>query len=175
MEQYLKQYELWINETWEKLDKKLSLTAVKSRNKLPYTTKQGVHDNKFETDPAWWTNGFWGAMMWLMYLGTKNEEYKITAERCEEMLDTALRDFNNLHHDVGFMWNITSGVNYRLTGNKKSETRWSYAAAVLSSRYNIDGGFIRAWNNWWGEGSAEGITIIDCMMNIPLLYRMAVK
>ena len=40
------------------------------------------------------------------------------------------------------------------------------AAAALASRYNVNGGFIRAWND---EG-ADGWAIIDCMLNIPLLY-----
>ena len=69
-----------IEKIWEKVDKKLQRTAIKSRNKLPYTTVNGVHDNKADTEVDWWTNGFWGGMMWLMYNETKNEDYKITAE-----------------------------------------------------------------------------------------------
>ena len=40
------------------------------------------------------------------------------------------------------------------------------AASILASRYNVKGDYIRAWND---QGS-EGWTIIDCMMNLPLLY-----
>ena len=76
----------WIDEVWEKLDKKLSLTSVKSRDKIPYSTKNGVHDSCTEgvliTN---WTNGFWGGLMWLMYAGTGKECYKLTAERSEEV------------------------------------------------------------------------------------------
>ncbi len=174
MEKYIKNYEEWINSTWDKLDKKLSKVAIKSRDKIPYTTKDGVHDNRHETDPTWWTNGFFGALMWAMYLGTKNEEYKKTAIRQEELLDDAFKNFDGLHHDVGFMWNITSGVNYRLTGNEESKRRIDYASAVLASRYNIAGGFIRAWPDWDETTNHVGVTIIDCMMNIPLLYRESV-
>ena len=54
----------WIDEVWAKLDTKLSRTAVKSRDKIPYTTKGGVHDSRTEgKDILWWTNGFWGALM----------------------------------------------------------------------------------------------------------------
>ena len=88
MENSIKGYENWIDEVWLKLDQKLSKIAIKSREKLPYTTINGVHTDMQEKDVAWWTNGFWGGMMWLMYVGTKNEEYRITAERCEELLDT---------------------------------------------------------------------------------------
>lgn len=155
----------WITNTWEKVEKKLNRTAIKSRNKLPYSTQNGVHDDMAPKRPHWWTNGFWGGMMWLMYEATGNEEYKKTAERSEELLDIALKDFKKLHHDVGFMWHLTSGANYRLTGNQLSCNRNLYAAASLFSRYNIDGDYIRAWNS-----NVPGYSIIDCLMNLSLLY-----
>lgn len=156
----------WIDATWEKVDKKLSKTAVKSRDKIPYTTVNGVHDDKSTAQIDWWTNGFWGGMMWLMYSITGNEDYRKTAERSEELLDEALKNYKVLHHDVGFMWHLTSGANYRLTGNQASCVRNLYAASTLFSRYNIDGDYIRAWN---GVHNA-GFSIIDCLMNLPLLY-----
>lgn len=154
----------WIDETWAKVEKKLAKVAVKSRDKLPYTTVDGVHDNCNETRPCWWTNGFWGGMMWLMYLATDNEEFKKTAQRSEELLDNALEIFDGLHHDVGFMYHLTAGASYRITGDRKSFLRNIYASYLLASRYNIDGKFISAWN------SHEDWSIIDCLMNIPLLY-----
>ncbi len=166
MKNVIAQHQNWIDATWEKVDKKLSRTAVKSREKIPYTTVNGEHDNRVGKGITWWTNGFWGGMMWLMYEATGNEEYRKTAERSEELLDDALRQYKALHHDVGFMWHLTSGANYRLTGNEASAVRNFFAATTLFSRYNIDGDFIRAWN---GEAQA-GYSIIDCLMNIPLLY-----
>lgn len=155
----------WIDATWAKVDEKLSRVAVKSREKLPYTTKDGVHDDKQRNGVTWWTNGFWGGMMWLMYEATGNEEYKKTAERSEELLDAALKQVKQLHHDVGFMWHLTSGANYRLTGNEASLTRNFFAATSLFSRYNITGDYIRAWNE-----NVAGYSIIDCLMNLALLY-----
>ena len=166
MKNVIAQHQNWIDATWEKVDKKLSRTAVKSREKIPYTTVNGEHDNRVGKGITWWTNGFWGGMMWLMYEATGNEEYRKTAERSEELLDDALRQYKALHHDVGFMWHLTSGANYRLTGNEASAVRNFFAATSLFSRYNIDGDFIRAWNGT----EAEGYSIIDCLMNIPLLY-----
>ncbi len=160
----------WIDSTWAKVDRKLRRTAIKSRNKLPYTTINGTHDDRFATRVTWWTNGFWGGMMWLMYEATGNEEYKKTAERSEELLDSALKQPKNLHHDVGFMWHLTSGASYRLTGNEMSCTRNFLAAATLFSRYNIAGDFIRAWNSSWAGYDNSGFSIIDCLMNLPLLY-----
>ena len=93
----------WIDEVFDKLDEKLSKVTIKSRDKIPYTSVNGVHDNKADTDIGWWTNGFWGGLMWLMYDGTKNPEYRLTAERSEELLDSAFEKVDALHHDVGFL------------------------------------------------------------------------
>lgn len=166
MKQVILENKTWIDETWQKLDRKLSRVAVKSRNKLPYSTVNGIHDDKSGENPAWWTNGFWGGMMWLMYAATGNETYRLTAQRSEALLDKALHRFDELHHDVGFMWHLASGASYRLTGDPDSRQRNLYAAATLASRYNVRGDYIQAWN---GDGQI-GYSIIDCLMNLPLLY-----
>lgn len=152
-------------EIYEKLNAKLSVTAKRSEDKIPYTVFNGVHDNKIETDICWWTNGFWPAIMWQMYVDTKNEQYKITARKAQKALDKAFADYDGLHHDVGFMWYLSCGTDYILTGDRAAKIRTLYAANLLAGRFNIKGGFIRAWND-----DKAGWTIIDCMMNIPLLY-----
>lgn len=165
MEKIVAENQTWINDIWEKIEKKLCETAHLSKNKIPYTTVNGIHDDK--TDKiTYWTNGFWPAIMWLMYAATNDERYRETAQISEEKLDKALFECANLHHDVGFMWHISAGANYKITGNQKSRDRNLMAASILASRYNVDGGFIRAWNN---KGT-DGWAIIDCMMNLPLLY-----
>lgn len=156
----------WIDQTFAKLDKKLSRTAVKSRDKIPYTTVNGEHDDKSKTDISWWTNGFWGGLMWLMYSKTKNEDYRLTAEKSEQLLDEAFTMVEKQSHDTGFIWHILSGASYKLTGNKQSRNRDLIAAMILASRYNVEGNYIRSWNG----KDQEGWTIIDCMMNIPMLY-----
>lgn len=157
----------WVKECWEKLDKKLSKTAVKSFDKIPYTTINGVHDNKMENNKSWWTNGFWPALMMIMYIGTKNEQYLKTARNGMKMMDDALFTYNGLHHDVGFMWNISAGVDYRLTGNEEERNRFLMAVNHLMGRYNCGAEYICAWN----DAPNIGFAIIDCMMNIPLLFR----
>ena len=62
------------------------------------------------------------------------------------------------------MWLISSGVNFRMTGNDQSRKRTLLAANLLAGRFN-PAGFIRAWN-----GDCVGWAIIDCMMNLNLLY-----
>jgi unsaturated chondroitin disaccharide hydrolase len=156
----------WLNEVWEKLDAKMSAECDRIGEKIPYIPVNGQYtEDKGETDLSWWTNGFWGGMLWQMYHATKQDKYKLAAEGVERRLDTALEEFEELHHDVGFMWLHTSVANYRLTGNAKARTRGLHAANILAGRYNPRGKFIRAWN-----GDRPGWVIVDCMMNIPLLY-----
>lgn len=156
--------EQWVKDVWDKTEKKLSVTSrTAAEDVLAYTTRDGSFVNDFNVH--WWTNGFWPGIMWLMYHATKDEHYKKRAEHLEKVLDKALHGFDGLHHDVGFMWLLSSVANYRITGNEESKRRGLIAASVLMSRYNPVGRFIRAWN-----GDLTGTAIIDCMMNIPLLY-----
>ncbi len=159
----------WAQETADKICRKLKVTAERNRHKIPYTTKDGVFDDMSGEQINWWTNGFWGGLMWQMYHATKDELYKEIAEEVEEKLDRVLLDAEGMDHDSGFKWLPTSVVNYRLTGNRKSRNRAILATSDLAGRFNPVGRFIRAWNDE-GDGSKAGWAIIDCMMNLPLLY-----
>lgn len=160
----------WLDSVWEKIKIKMNKIVDGVGDKIPYTTIDGRYDDKFEENPSWWTNGFWHGILWLMYMGTQDEKYRKMAERAEQRMDSVLfgldGSFEDLHHDVGFMWHISSVANYRLTGNQKSRIRGLIAANYLASRFNIRGGFITAWNG----KDCEGWSIIDTMMNLPLLY-----
>lgn len=161
---------IWINETWNRIEKKMQKTAERSFQKLPYMAVDGIYDDKSKTDITWWTNGFWPAMLLLLYKDTGKMIYLDTARQGEELLAGAFEEYDGLHHDVGFMWHISSGMDYRLTGDKKSRLRALYAANVLAGRFNPAGGYIRAWNNPDSVIDQKGWAIIDCMMNLPLLY-----
>ena len=164
--QIIKDNRQWIEDTFARIDTKFQQVAVRSRDKLPYTSIEGKHDDYSTKDVAWWTNGFFGGMMWLLYERTKEQVYRDTAIKSESLLNGAFANVQELHHDVGFMWHILSGANYRLTGDLSSRNTNLLVANLLMARYNVEGDFIRCWN---GPGT-EGLTIIDCMMNIPLLY-----
>lgn len=165
MKNELTPYNDLISTTWKKIQGKIDITSDIIKDTMPFTTKDGVYDNHEYDSKDWWTNTFWAGILWYMYKGTQRDKYKEYAESIEEKMDEVLFGYDNLHHDVGFMWLTTSVMNYEITNNEKSRQRALLAASVLSSRYNISGGFIRAWN-----GPYLGRAIIDCMMNIPLLY-----
>jgi len=161
----------WAQETLERVSHKLEKVSERSKDKIPYTTVNGIHDDWSGGDKiGWWTNGFWGGMMWQMYALTGKEFYKEIAENNEKKLDADLMDYDKLDHDNGFKWLPTAVANYRMTGNKASRNRGLLAASNLAGRYNSAGRFIRAWNNWDQENDRTGWAIIDCMMNLPLLY-----
>lgn len=147
------------------MEKELAVIK-RSGEKIPYTTENGRFDDKSEAMLDWWTNGFWYGILWLVYLETKNNSIRDLAQKLEPKLDEVLHNSDRTHHDVGFMWHISSGANYRITQNQESRARNLIAANYLASRFNIDAGFITAWNS----KEKEGWSIIDTMMNLPLLY-----
>ena len=159
----------WAKSVFAKIDEKMSVVTLRSRSKLPDGVDgNGVH---IDREPTWWTTGFWGGLNWLLYEHTGKEEYLLTARESERLLDGAFENFSDLHHDVGFMWHIVSGASARLTGDKASRSRNLFAAATLASRHVLGGNFIRAWNDPSKFcGKTDDITIIDTMMNLPLLY-----
>lgn len=120
-------------------------------------------------DSSFWTKGFYPGMLWYGYLKEQIEEFRQTAEQIEVLLDDILHDFYTIHHDAGFVWSLTSVANYKITGNLESKRRALIAASHLAGRFNVKGQFIRAWNDANG-GDNQGWAIIDCCMNLPLLY-----
>lgn len=174
----MEEYQSWAGETLEKVRTKMAWVSEKNRNKIPYTTdKTGSYDDRSDEGVSWnpddglnwWTNGFWGGIMWLLYRDTGEEKYAVIAKISEKKLEKCFTTFSGLHHDVGFMYLPTSVVNYRLTGDEEARRNAMHAANLLAGRFNPVGRFIRAWNEC-GDKDVRGWAIIDCMLNISLLY-----
>lgn len=163
-------YKEWAENEWQKCRKKITKTAERIKGDIPYTTVNKKY--QIRTDIDWWTNSFWAGILWFMFEETKDERFKEWAEDVENTLNENFKDFEILHHDVGFMWLLSSVRNYEITGNKSSRNYGLLAAHILAGRYNINGKYIRAWNTWGPDDKDDkrGWAIIDCMMNIPLLY-----
>lgn len=89
----------------------------------------------------------------------------------EDRLKDLLFAFEGLDHDMGFLFLPSAVADWRATGNQESRRRGLHAANLLAGRFNMSGNFIRAWNSNPMAGlDNSGWMIIDCMMNIPLLY-----
>ncbi len=168
----------WIAETIERIREKISWVSEKNKDKIPYTTDEnGNYDDRSDNTKEWniddglnwWTNGFWGGIMWLLYQDTKDERYIAVARSCEKKLEQTFCDYYGLHHDVGFMFVPTAVADYRITGNAAAKKAALHAANLLAGRFNPQGNYIRAWNDLPGQDT-RGWAIIDCMFNISLLY-----
>lgn len=162
-------YQKWAQEVAQKIKIKELEVAKRNRGKIPYTAENGAWNDCSGEKIGWWTNGFWGGMMWQLYKATGEEIYRENAEETEEKLDAALNNYWVMDHDSGFRWLPTSVAKYRLTGDKKSENRALMAASNLAGRFNPAGNFIVAWNGNV-DPRRNGWAIIDCTMNLPLLY-----
>lgn len=169
---------IWAEQIAEKIRMKMEWVSEKNTDKIPYTTNEsGDYDDRSRESKEWglddglnwWTNGFWGGMMWLMYQDTKDEKYAQIARISEKKLEKCFEFFYGLHHDLGFMFQPTAVIDYRLTGNEDSRRIAMHAANLLAGRFNPIGKFIRAWNDV-GDMDTRGWAIIDCMFNISLLY-----
>ncbi len=135
--------------------------------KFPYNEIDGVF--RYETLDAW-TNGYYSGMLWQLYLESGYEKFKDIAQKQEEMLDELVICDRLPGHDVGFVWLLTSGQHYKYNKNEQSLRRLLQMANNLAGRFNVKGNFIRAWNAPNGDTHTLGLAIIDCMMNIPLLF-----
>ena len=156
-------------EVLEKIKIKELATVRRNPHTVPYLAINGVYEDLSGERIGWWTNGFWGGILWQMYHLTKEDCFKTAAEELEKKMDAALHNSRCMDHDSGFRWLPTAVANWRLTGNPESYNRGTIAADNLAGRFNLNGSFIRAWNDENGVNRA-GWAIIDCMMNLPLLY-----
>ncbi len=115
---------------------------------------------------SWWTGGFWPGLMWQLYAAAEDPFFMEEARRAGALLTDEFRRFTALNHDVGFMYLLSCGADAKLTGDEQAGTDTLHAASLLMGRFN-PAGFFRAWN----EKDRVGYAIIDCMMNLSILYR----
>ncbi len=175
---------VWADETANKIKKKMEVVRERSAKKIPSAAMNGVHDDKAgegkgKGGKAYWTNGFWAGIMWLMNDWTGEARYGEIARFTEEIMDECVLDFYGLDHDIGYMWIPSAVLDYKLTGDEDALRRGLLGANLLAGRFNPAGEYIRAWDGEAWEGfntpgvpkmRTEGVAIIDCMLNLPLLY-----
>lgn len=74
-------------------------------------------------------------------------------------------------HDLGFLYLLYSVALYKTTGETRHRDLGLRAASVLAARFVPEGNYIRAWGRMDDQNTDyAGLAIIDCMMNLPLLY-----
>ena len=133
-----------------------------------------------------WTQSFFVGMALWSYVDSRNEKFLKWAENFKESYKSKVYDTPlETMHDVGFLYSPYAVMLYSITGEEEYKEMALKAADALAMRYEPKGGYIRAWgrmdyktpdyvdaelakDHFFTE--SKGLAIIDCMMNIPLLF-----
>lgn len=147
--------------------KQLTINLDYFKDQFP--TPATRHNQYPVMDNTEWTNGFWTGALWLAYEYSKNENLLTTAKsNVLSFQDRIQRQIELDHHDLGFLYSLSTVADFKLNGNLKSLEASLKAADKLVERYQEKGGFIQAWGQL---GKKEDYRlIIDCLLNIQLLF-----
>ncbi len=118
-----------------------------------------------------WTQCFYTGMLFIAYELSGDKKY---LEHAEPLVETFIKRVDeNLgmgDHDIGFDFSLSTVAAYKLTGNERYREKSIAAARVLANRFREKGEFIQIA----GEANCTDPKlyrlIIDCLMNINLLY-----
>ena len=113
---------------------------------------------------GYWCNGFWVGMLWLAYKVTKNEKFTRKAYELCKLIEP--RKSSNKTHDLGFLFYPSFCIGYEITKDNYLKNVALDAANSLLSRFNDKIKAIIVL----GEPEKSGLTAIDTMMNLPLLW-----
>ena len=153
-----------IKQVLEKIDENLETFT----RKFPASASTGLV--YAATDNTDWTNSFWTGMLWLAYEVTGDEKYRKVAEiQLESFKERLEKRIALEHHDIGFLYTLSCVSAYKLTGNEEAKNTALKAADLLITRYHEKAGIIQAWGDL-KDPKQRGRMIIDCNMNLPLLY-----
>jgi unsaturated chondroitin disaccharide hydrolase len=159
-------------------------TNIKDLADLPKTWSNAGDGDYAKFDEGFfeigsWTSSFFTGMALLAWRLTEDEYFlKQTLRLAPIYREKAMVRFLDMHHDAGFLYTPYSVALHKLTGATEHRTVGLAAAEALYQRFNHKGGFIRAWGRLdeavspVGDGKiqTDNLAIIDCMMNLPLLY-----
>ena len=117
-----------------------------------------------------WTNGFWTGMLWLAHEVSGEDRYREAAQRQVHSFKRRIDDRVNVdHHDLGFLYSLSCVAAWKLTGDACARDTAIQAADLLLERYLPAAGIIQAWGDL-SDPTQAGRMIIDCNLNLPLLY-----
>jgi len=120
-----------------------------------------------------WTTGFWSGEIWIAYENAKDSEEKALfldagKKQIRSFYERIEKKHDVEHHDMGFLFSPSCVAGYKTAGDELGKIAALKAADQLVSRYQPVGEFIQAWGEM---GAADNYRlIIDCLLNVPLLY-----
>jgi unsaturated chondroitin disaccharide hydrolase len=117
-----------------------------------------------------WTASFWPGMLWLAWESTGDDIFRRAAEeRIADFRARLDRRVATETHDLGFLYTLSCVAAWRLTENAAARAAALKAADLLMIRFYEKAGVIQAWGNL-NDPAHQGRIIIDCAMNLPLLF-----
>lgn len=158
----------WIEEQISWIVKKIEQNMLRFGNDFPSAcATNGIYRIKPNDD---WTNGFWTGMLWLAYeLTNENKFLKQAQENIKSFQKRLDEHFILDHHDIGFLYSLSAGAGYQITGDDACKAQLLQAANLLISRFHEKGNFIQAWGKYGNP--KEYRLIIDSLINLPLLFK----
>jgi unsaturated chondroitin disaccharide hydrolase len=159
----LTEFQQEIDRIIEKIDRNMEAYGAR----FPHLHREGRYAENFAEDGSW-TGSFWTGMVGLAYRVTGDSRYIDYLQHYFPLYQERLRT-GYTDHDLGFLYQLYAVEAYRLTDDEKYRRLAVDAADKLLERYNERGQFIRAWGTLHSD-ERRGKIIIDCMMNLPLLY-----
>lgn len=116
-----------------------------------------------------WCSGFWPGVLWYLYEGTHNPQWKAEADRFSKEL-TPLSYRSGFDHDLGFQVFNSLGNGYRLTHNADYKKVILRASDSLATLFNPKVGTILSWPPMVKKMGWPHNTIIDNMINLEMLF-----
>ena len=161
----------WVAQTLASVLRKVKAEVARNGPALPFFPVEGRYrDCMMPAGLWWWTNGFWPGLLWQAYHATGEDVYREAARATTARLITTLARPEKLDHDVGFLFELSAVAEYRQTGSPEARAAALQAAELLAGRFNEAGGFLRAWETSPWAADVSGWMIVDCMMNLSLLF-----
>lgn len=150
---------------------------IKCLADTPQSYAWAVDGNYFEYPEGFydignWTSSFFTGMALLAYETTRDRYFLQQVNRLSEAYWKKVFEHGmDTMHDLGFLYSLYAVAFYKLTGDSDHREIALKAADELAKRFVVNGGYIRAWGRMDDNTSNyAGLAIIDCMMNLPLLF-----
>ena len=122
------------------------------------------------TENVEWTTSFWTGQLWLAWEMSGETTFREMAEKHVRSFGLRIAGRNDTNtHDLGFLYTLSCVAAWRLTGNREARGFALLAAEALLERFHPKAKIIQAWGDL-SDPEQAGRMIIDCNMNLPLLY-----
>ncbi|MEA4830884.1 MAG: glycoside hydrolase family 88 protein [Enterococcus thailandicus] len=158
----------WLQEEIEFAVNKVRENLKTFQETVPPAASEGlVYPEEENID---WTASFWVGMLFLAKELTNATEFDATIEKQMASFKHRLENKIELEtHDIGFLYSLSAVADYQVNKHEASKKLAIQAADLLMERYSPTAQIIQAWGNL-NDPAQRGRMIIDCLMNLPLLY-----